>query len=78
MGKQLEGQRRGNVVRDVGHAKVKVWEVHPKNITLDDLQHQGKRGGGSRPGSSAMKVQVRVETWGSRRREDNDKPREAP
>mmetsp|Transcript_4195 Transcript_4195/g.11829 ORF Transcript_4195/g.11829 Transcript_4195/m.11829 type:complete len:298 (+) Transcript_4195:685-1578(+) len=44
VGKQLEGQRRGDLVGDVGHAKVEIRQVHLEDIALDYLQLSRKRG----------------------------------
>lgn len=40
---QFEGERGGDLVRRVGHAQVKVGELHLDDVALQDLQKKGVR-----------------------------------
>jgi len=38
---QLEGEGRGDVVRDIGHAQVEVGELSAHEVAVDDLRGLG-------------------------------------
>ena len=46
VGEQLEGERRGYLVRDVGHAQVKVGELCLQDVPLNDLPSTSLRHAG--------------------------------